>query len=58
MAEFNVKVIRTSFSKATIKVEADSEEEAEKKALEVSGDHSYSEYDAEYDVEFIESIKK
>jgi len=35
-----------------ITVEAENEEEAEQKALDVAGDYEYSEHDAKYEVDF------
>lgn len=48
MAKYDVNLLRTGFSFATITVDADSCKEAEQKALEEAGDHEYSEKNAEY----------
>lgn len=45
---FAVEVVRTSYAFKTIEVEATSQEEAEKLALDEAGDHLYSEKDADY----------
>jgi hypothetical protein len=50
MAKWEVQVCRTSYANRTIEVEANSYEEASKKALVESRDHLYSEHDADYEV--------
>jgi len=48
--KFAVEVVRISHAFKTIEVEATSQAEAEKLALDQAGDHEYSEKDAEYKV--------
>ncbi len=48
--EFTIKVMRTSYAFRDIKVEAKSQKEAEKLALDEAGDHEYSEKDADYSI--------
>lgn len=50
---YEVEVCRTSYGFATIKIEAESEEEAEDLALEIAGNYDYSEKDADYLVESV-----
>lgn len=45
---FDVNVCRTGYGFATIRVQADNSKEASLKALDVAGNFSYSEKDAEY----------
>jgi hypothetical protein len=45
---WDVPVCRTGYGHATIRVEADTEEEAVAEALEVAGDHTYTEHDSDY----------
>jgi len=48
--KFAVEVVRTSYAFKTIEVEATSQEEANKLALDQAGDHEYSEKDADYKI--------
>ena len=47
---YKVEVCRTSYSFATIEVEADSEEEAEDLAYDEAGNHDFSEKDSDYSI--------
>ena len=48
MPKFTVAVIRTGYASLDIEVEANSEQEAEDKALEEAGSHVFSEHNSEY----------
>lgn len=48
MPKFKATVCRTSYSFHEIEVEAQNEEEAKQKILDVAGDYEYSEKSAEY----------
>ncbi|MCA6372197.1 MAG: hypothetical protein IM631_12530 [Cytophagales bacterium] len=48
--EFTVSVMRTSYAFRDIKVQAKSQKEAEKLALDEAGDHDYSEKEADYSI--------
>jgi len=50
-ATFTISVCRTGYGFRDIDVEANSEEEASEKALELAGDHEYSEKESEYSVD-------
>lgn len=49
--KFIIPVIRSGFACRNIEVEATSQEEAERLALEEAGDHEFSEHTSEYDVD-------
>jgi hypothetical protein len=49
--KFKVHVCRTAYAHLYLEVEADTQEEAEKKALDEAGDHSFSENNTDYTVE-------
>ena len=49
--KYYVTIIRTSHASNTVKVEANSQEEAEKIALEDAGNHLYKEKSSDYEVE-------
>ena len=49
MAEWDVHVCRTGYAHATIRVEAETDGQAMRKAEDEAGDHSYSEKTAEYE---------
>ena len=55
---FKVELCRTSYSSATVVVEARSEEEAKNFAMDIAGDQNYSEYGADYEVETIREVTK
>lgn len=51
MAKFKVDIVRISYSNKTIEVEADTQEEANNKALDEAGNHLFDEKNAEYQLE-------
>jgi hypothetical protein len=50
MPKYEVQVCRTSYAHRSIEVDAANREEAEQSALDMAGNFSYSEKDAEYSV--------
>ncbi len=51
MPKFNVSVMRTAFQHQTFEIEADTEEEAERKAMDVAPNHSFpNASEADYEV--------
>ncbi|KRW83676.1 hypothetical protein [Marinobacter sp. P4B1] len=49
---YTVELVRTAYSKKTLSVTgAESQRAAERAALDMAGDHIFSEFDADYDVE-------
>lgn len=54
MDTYRVQVTRTGYASAQFKVAARSRNEACRLALEKAGDHSFSERDADYDIENVE----
>ena len=56
MPKYKVTVIRTSYASGTIEVEADNKKQAKQVALEEAGNHSYSGYDADYEILEVEEI--
>jgi hypothetical protein len=57
MAKWKVEVCRISYANQIITVEADNEEEAKQKALELAGDYFFSAHSADYEVEYVEKEK-
>lgn len=53
MAKYSVLMLRISYAKHEIEVEADSQEEAQNKALDTAGNFEYNEYHAEYEVDAV-----
>lgn len=49
--KFIIPVIRSGFGSRNIEVEAISQEQAERLALEEAGDHEFSEHTSEYDID-------
>jgi hypothetical protein len=56
--KFKVSVVRISYANQDIEVIAEDSAEAEILAMEEAGNLSYSEHDAEYDINYIEEIKE
>ncbi len=54
--EYEVQVVRTAYAFKTIKVKANSEEEAKEKALDEAGDHEFSEKSSDYSVDGVSEI--
>ena len=52
MKTFEVQITKTSYSWITIEVQANTEKEAEKIALNGAGDHTYLEKSAEYNIDY------
>ncbi len=56
--KYNVTVSRTSYSEMTFEVEADNELEAHKKGILQASNTVMGEYNADYEVEFIEKAEE
>lgn len=52
MKEFDVEVTRIGYGYRTIRVTAETEDEAINKALDKAGNYVYSEHTAEYEAQF------
>lgn len=50
---FKVTVVRTSYARKDIVVEAKDADEARRLGLDQAGSHLFSEHDADYDVEHV-----
>lgn len=57
MKKYEVVVNRTGFSSHTFEVEADNLADAEKLGMQAAWNHSFSEHDADYEVECILPMK-
>lgn len=53
MKKYNVQLVRISYGFNIIEIEAENEDEARDKAIDVAGDYNYSESSAEYEIDFI-----
>jgi hypothetical protein len=53
MKEFKVTINRIAYSTKEFSIEANSEEEAKQKAMQLAADTEFSEKDADYEVESI-----
>ena len=51
MKKYEVSVTRIGYAHTTIEVEAESEEQAEQKAIDMAGNYDFSEHDADYECE-------
>ena len=49
MKKYEVSVTRIGYAHTTIEVEAESEEQAEQKAIDMAGNYDFSEHDADYE---------
>jgi hypothetical protein len=58
MAVYQIRLCRTAYAFATLEIEAESADEAVDKALDFSGDYTYSEKDAEYSVEAVTETER
>lgn len=58
MKTFKVDVIRTGYASRTIEVQAETEEQANEKALDEAGDHEYSEHSSEYTVNGTKDVEE
>jgi hypothetical protein len=54
--EFDVDVCRTGFGHKTLRIKADSAADAEEKALDQAGNHSYNEKDSDYSVQGVTRV--
>ena len=54
--KFRVSVTRIGYSQNTIEVEAENEEQAKDIAIDEAGNYSFSEYDADYEANFVEKV--
>ena len=54
--KYSVVVTRIAYAKHTMIVEAENADKAKEFALENAGDEEFREYDADYEVDFIEII--
>ena len=54
--KYKVNVCRIGYAHCTIEVDAKNKKEAEEKALDEAGGHSFSEHDADYKVEYSEKV--
>ncbi len=55
MTKYRVLIERISYAYREIEIEAESQEQAEEKAHEVSGNYEYREHTAEYTVNVLEA---
>lgn len=51
MEKFIIPVVRIGYGFANIEVDANSQEEAEEKALDIAGDHEFTEKSSDYEIE-------
>ena len=58
MAVYQIRLCRTAYAFTTVDVEAASADAAVDRALDYSGDYSYSEKDAEYSIESVMEIER
>jgi hypothetical protein len=56
--KYDVMITRIGYSSRRFEVEADSELEAQEKALDMTGDYDFNEADAEYECESVLPIKQ
>jgi hypothetical protein len=52
MRKFDVEITRIGYGYKTIRVEADTEDEARQKALDEAGNHVFNEKSSEYEAQF------
>ena len=58
MAVYQIRLCRSAYAFTTVDVEAASADAAVDRALDYSGDYSYSEKDAEYSIESVMEIER
>lgn len=56
--KYNVSITRIGYAHANLEVEADSELEAQEKAMDMAGDSNFSECDADYECEGVTPLAK
>lgn len=56
MGKYRVYVVRTGYAHKCITVEADSQKQAEAKAVDAAGDYRFSEKYSDYEAEYVEEV--
>lgn len=55
--KYVVSVTRIGYACRNFEIEAESETEAQDLALEVAGNHEFSEHHSEYDIDYVGEVK-